>query len=138
MREWVALGLLAVAAPAAAAPPHRFVACVPDAPGSSAAAEPVLNAFFRALEGALGWEPGRVSGLFTTSKSRCRKELKRPRSSFAMLSAELYLAWRKRLHLQALVVAEVGGKSSTSYHVAVREGAAAKPEDLARTRFFAN
>jgi hypothetical protein len=114
---------------------HYLVACVPDAPGSTEAAAPYLARFFRAVERSLGW-PEKLRGMYTASEKRCRRELRRRRTTLALLSLGLYLSLRERLRLRPLAVTESGGASSGRYHVVVRKGAVSSLEDLRGARFF--
>lgn len=140
MREAIALAMLApcAAAPAWAAKPHRFVACVPDAPGSTRAARPYMERLHRALEAAMRWEKGTLTGLFTPRRKVCLRELKRKRTSVALLSMDLYLPWRRRFRLRPLAIAEVGGVTTTRYHVVVKKGSAGSLGELAGARWYTN
>jgi hypothetical protein len=126
----------ALARPAFAAKGHYLVACVPDAPGSTEAAAPYLARFFRAVERTLDWPEKRLRGVFTPSERRCRRELRRPRTTLALLSLGLYLSLREKLRLRPLAVTESGGAARGRYHVVVRKGAVQALEELRGARFL--
>jgi hypothetical protein len=135
------LGIVGLMLSLAAFPAHaktlRIVACVPDAPGTMKAAAPILARFFRALETAMGWPEGRVDGLFTRSKARCVKELRRSSTALAILSPELYASLQRRFKMRPLALTEVSQATTTRYHLVTKKGEAGL-EKLAGARIITN
>lgn len=117
---------------------HRLVACVIDAPGSTKVAAPYLDKLFRAIEAAVGWGEGSLTGLYTPSEKRCVRELRSKKTTLAIISAEVYVAHAKKLRLRPLGIAEMNGAKATRFHVVVKKGAVASLAELAGATLVTN
>lgn len=124
------------AAEVAHARKQRMVACVLDAPGSARVAGPYLDKLLRAIEGAMSWSEGTLSGTYTPRRKKCLRELKKKTTTLAVLSVETFVAQRKRLRLQPLAVTEMSGRAATKYHVVVKKGAAQSLAALKDAKFM--
>ncbi len=110
------LGFLAMPATASATD-VKFLLCFPGGPGSTADAQPVVDAFLKALAGQAGW--GSASGTYTNDLAQCQSGA--GGAGVVVLPLDLYLqqhtAWR------LTPVATLTNKETASrYHVVTKKG----------------
>ncbi len=131
MRLALALAsLLAATSARAAEPPVTFVACAPGYPGSTAEAQPSMDAFAAALAKAAGWAEGQVvAGYAPTEKDGLARLAE---AAVALVPLPFYLKHAQPLHLTAHLVVEQKGLGPTeTWTLVAKKGRVAKPADVA-------
>ncbi len=123
--------LLAFRALAAAEEPMTFVACAPGYPGSTAEAQPVMDAFAAALAEATGWGPGSVRAEYHEDEGRGLERLARADAGFALVPLPFFLKHEVPLKLvaQAQAVAE-GGRARETWALVAAKGKVTGPAAL--------
>ena len=108
-----------------------FVACAPGYPGSTAEAQPVMDAFAAALAEATGWGPGSVRAEYHEDEARGLERLARADAGFALVPLPFFLKHEVRLKLvaQAQAVAE-GGRAQETWALVAAKGKVTGPAVL--------
>jgi hypothetical protein len=111
MTRLLALWLSAApaAALAAAPAPHVLVVCSPGSPGSTAEAQPTMDAFAAALSRKAGVVPP-LSAVYEASEDAGVKRLRAPDAALALVSLPFYLKHEKELGLKARLQAVAKGR----------------------------
>jgi len=132
----LAPALLAALLPLAAsgappAEPVAFVVCAPGYPGSTAEAQPVMDALAAALADATGWGRGRVTAEYYEDEARGLERLARADAAFALVPLAFFLKHEAALQLaaEAQVVAE-GGRAEETWSLVAGKGRVSRPQAL--------
>jgi ABC-type phosphate/phosphonate transport system substrate-binding protein len=140
LRRWLATLLLvlpgaALGAAAAASAPITLVVCAPGYPGSTAEAQPTLDAFAAAAARAAGWPEGALAAVYHESESAGLDRLGAPDAALALVPLPFYLAHRVALGLTPVAQAVArGGSASETWTLVAGKGRVKTPADLAGAR----
>jgi len=104
-----ALATATAAAVAAAPAPLTLVVCAPGYPGSTAEAQPTMDAFAAAVAQAAGWAPGSLAAVYHESAAAGLARLGRNDAALALVPLPFYLEHRAALRLQPLLQAVTAG-----------------------------
>jgi len=131
MRLALALAAVLLAAPArAAATPIPFVACAPGYPGTTAEAQPSMDAFAAALAKAAGLAPGQVVATYAPSEKEGLARL--AEAAVALVPLPFYAKHAQALHLLPhLVVQQKGLGPTETWTLVAKKGRVTKPADVA-------
>lgn len=125
---------LALAPPAAPAAPDAvsLVACAPGYPGSTAEAQPSLDALAAALADAAGWPSGSLHAEYHQVEKEGVDRLGRPGAALAMVPLPFFLKHEKALRLEPrLQVQSEGGELLEAWSLVARKGSVGSPAALA-------
>lgn len=110
MTRFLALWLSAAPAAAlAAAPQHVLVVCSPGSPGTTAEAQPTMDAFAAALSKKAQVAPP-LAAVYEASEDAGLKRLRAPDAALALVSLPFYLKHEKELGLKARLQAVAKGR----------------------------
>lgn len=110
--------------------PVTIVVCAPGYPGTTAAAQPVMDAFARDAAAAAGWPPGSVRAVYYETAAGGLKRLAQPDAVLALVSLPFFLQHETALGLAPrLQVAQESGAAET-WGLAARRGRVASPAAL--------
>ena len=131
----VALAALLVLAssPAAAAPPARpmLVTCAPGFPGTTAEAQPAMDALAAALARAASLPEGGLGATYLPVEAEGVARLGQPDAAVALLALPFFLQHEKALHLTPrLQVERAGGGALERWTLVAKRGRIGKPADL--------
>jgi hypothetical protein len=116
----------------AARPPVTLVVCAPGYPGSSAEAQPAMDALAAAAVAAAGWQPGELTAVYHETEKAGLARLAAPDAALALVPLPFWLQHREALglvpHLQAV---RQGGEAAEAWSLVVPAGAVTAPGDLA-------
>jgi hypothetical protein len=131
MRLALALATLLLSARARAAePPVTFVACAPGYPGTTAEAQPSMDAFAAALAKASGWAAGQVVAAYAPTEKEGLARL--AEAAVALVPLPFFVKHAQALHLTPhLVVEQKGLGPSETWTLVAKKGRVAKPQDVA-------
>ncbi len=133
MRSLLAV-LLCLAAPAptrAAEGTAALVACAPGYPGSTAEAQPAMDAFAAALSRAAGWPAGRLSAAYHETEQGGLRRLAAPDAALALVPLPFLLEHGEELKLAPrLQVQSRGGELTEVWSFVARRGRVASPAAL--------
>jgi len=137
MRSSLAL-LLSIAAPwaapwpaAAAERPVALVACAPGYPGTTAEAQPSMDAFAAALSRAAGWPAGRVTAAYHETEQGGLARLATPDAALALVPLPFLLQHGERLKLSPrLQVQSKGAELTEVWSLVARRGQVGSPAAL--------
>ncbi len=120
-----------LAAVALSAEPVAFVVCAPGYPGTTAEAQPAMDAFAAALAEKAGWKPGSIVGGYYESEKAGAARLLKPDVAIAMLSLPFYLQEEaaRKLHPQ-LVAVQAGGEPAETWSLVAKKGRVTAPRSL--------
>jgi len=114
----------------AAETPVTLVACAPGYPGSTAEAQPSMDAFAAALSKAAGWAPGQVAASYVPSEKEGLAHL--GEAQVGLVSLPFYVKHAAALRLSPrLVVQQKGLGPSETWTLVAKKGRVDKPTDLA-------
>jgi hypothetical protein len=123
------------AAPApAAAPPGRLtlVACAPGFPGTTAEAQPHMDALAAALARAAGLPPGAVAATYLPAEADGLARLGEPDAGLALVSLPFFLRHGAALGLAPRLQVELLGTGLVErWSLVARKGRVSRPADLA-------
>jgi hypothetical protein len=106
--------------------------CAPGYPGSTAEAQPAMDAFAAAVATAAGWRPGELKAVYHETEKAGLARLAAPDAALALVPLPFWLQHREALglapHLQAV---QQGGEAAEAWSLVVSSGAASGPADLA-------
>ncbi len=126
-----ALTLLAAPRAPAAAGPVTVVACAPGHPGSTAEAQPHMDAFAAALASAAGWPAGRLAAVYHETERGGLERLAREDAALALVPLPFLLRHGGELGLEPrLQVREKGGGLSQTWSLVAAKGRVAGPASL--------
>lgn len=107
-----------------------IVFCAPGYPGSSAEAQPVMDAFARALSAAEG---GAFSAVYEQAEDAGVQRLQSKEAAVAVTPLPFLLAHEKDLKLSPrLAVVSKGAEATEAWSLVAKKGRIKKPQDLAR------
>ncbi len=113
---------------AGVSPERKFLICQASGVTTSDDAKPYIDGFGKYLAGRLGWDAETYEVRFETGN--CLKILEAWKPAYATIPLWDFLAAEKRLKMEPLVFAKVGGETSTKYRVMVKKGAFASIDSL--------
>jgi len=117
---------------AAAAGPAMLVFCAPGYPGTTAEAQPAMDAFARALARAAGQPEGSFAAAYHETEEGGMARLAEPDASLAILPLPLYLEKERALRLRPLaLVVQKGGAASEPWALVAKKGRIRGPASLA-------
>jgi hypothetical protein len=137
MRALVALAQIAAALAAAPPAPARaaerivLVACAPGYPGSTAEAQPSMDALAAALARAAGWPADSVAAVYQPTEKEGLAQLARPEAAVALIPLPFFLTHADRLHLAARLQIEQPGGLTEAWSLVARKGRVGSPAALA-------
>ena len=122
----------ALAAPAlAAATPLTLVVCAPGYPGTTAEAQPALDAFAAAAAGAAGWEKGRLAAVYHETEKGGLERIRKPDAAFALVPLPFLLEHGSALKLAPrLAAVQKGGEATEVWSLVAKKGRVAGPASL--------
>lgn len=130
----LALAALALAArTAAAAPPapHLLVVCSPGSPGTTAEAQPTMDALALAIAARAGLPPSSLAAVYEASEAGGLARLHAREAALALLSLPFYLAHERELALAARLEPVPKGRGATErWALVARKGRVASPASL--------
>jgi hypothetical protein len=128
------LALLVLAAPgrATAVPAVTLVACAPGYPGSTAEAQPHMDALAAALASAAGWPPDRLAAVYLEKEDAGLERLRRPDAALALVPLPFLLQHGAALALEPrLQVVMKGTQPAEAWSLVARKGRVSGPAALA-------
>ena len=119
--------------PGRAAPPAvALVVCAPGYPGSTAEAQPAMDALAAATVAAAGWAPGALTAVYHETERAGLARLAEPDAALALVPLPFWLQQREALglvpQLQAIPLA---GEAAEAWSLVVAASAGSRPGDLA-------
>ena len=132
MRQVLAALLAALALPAAAVEKRvALVACAPGYPGSTAEAQPALDALAAALAEAAGWPRDSLAAVYHETERGGLERLARPDAALAMVPLPFLLQHGGALKLEPrLQVQAQGGALAESWSLVAGKGRVTSPASL--------
>ncbi len=106
------LALAMVGSLAAGAPPAGVVVCAPGYPGSTAEAQPVMDAFAVALAAAAHRAAGSVTAVYQATEEGGAAAIGTPQTALALVTLPFFLEHRKDLDLEPAAQAVPVGRSA--------------------------
>jgi hypothetical protein len=119
--------LRALAAPA----PVTIVFCAPGYPGSTAEAQPSMDAFAAAVAAAAGWPAGSVRAVYEATEQAGLERLGRRDSGVALTPLPFFLKHAAALKLAPRLGVEAQGKATETWSLVAKKGRLASPAALA-------
>jgi hypothetical protein len=117
---------------AAEPPPTTLVACAPGFPGTTAEAQPSMDAFAGALARAAGWPPARLSATYLPTEKEGQARLAAPGATVALVPLPFLLQHRAALGLAPrLAVEQKGLGPAETWTLVAKKGRVRGPADLA-------
>lgn len=128
--------LLCSAASAAAPAPARarphLVVCAPGYPGSTAEAQPAMDALAGAIAAAAGWPPGELAATYFETEKAGLARLAEPDAALALVPLPFWLEHRGPLKLvPRLQAVQEGGEAAEPWSLVAARGAVTGPASLA-------
>lgn len=131
----VALATLALAAtPALASPPERslLVVCAPGSPGTTAEAQPTMDAFAAALAAKAGMPATSLGAVYHETEASGVERLRAKDAALALVSLPFYLKYEHDLALRARLQAVPKGRAEADrWALVARKGRVGSPAALA-------
>lgn len=125
------LALATLAGQARAAPP-ALVFCAPGYPGTTAEAQPAMDAFAAALAERARLPPGDLAAVYHEAEAAGLDRLARPDAALALVPLPFFLAREKALRLRPLLlVVEEGGAPLERWTLWAKKGRVQGPASLA-------
>jgi len=142
MRRRIALSLLTLllhlsatwspSVRAAEPPPVTLLACAPGYPGTTAEAQPSMDALAAALARVAGWPPGRVAATYLPTEKEGLARLAAPGAAVALVPLPFLLQHRAALGLKPRLAVEQKGLGPTeTWTLVAKKGRVRGPADLA-------
>jgi hypothetical protein len=117
---------------AAEPPATTLVACAPGYPGTTAEAQPSMDAFAAALARTAGWPPARLSATYLPTEKEGRSRLAAPGVVVALVPLPFLLQHRAALGLTPrLAVEQKGLGPAETWTLVAKKGRVHAPADLA-------
>jgi hypothetical protein len=115
----------------AAAPAVTLVACAPGYPGSTAEAQPHMDALADALAKASGWPPGKLSAVYLEKEAAGVARLGERDAALALVPLPFLLEHGAALRLEPrLQVVMKGGEAAESWSLVAKKGRVTGPAAL--------
>lgn len=133
MTSLAALAALALAAGAspAAAPRHLLVVCAPGSPGTTAEAQPTMDAFAAAVAARAGLPAGALGAVYDEAEASGVARLRAQEAALAMVSLPFYLKHERELGLAARLATAPRGRGPTErWALVAKKGRVAGPAAL--------
>jgi hypothetical protein len=119
-------------APTGEPPPITLVACAPGHPGTTAEAQPSMDAFAAALARAAGWPPARITATYLPSDREGKARLATQNAVVALIPLPFLLQHRITLGLTPRLTVEQKGLGPTeTWTLVAKKGRVRGPADLA-------
>ncbi len=119
----LAATILSPLAPAALAATSTLVVCAPGYPGTTAEAQPTLDAFATAAARAAGWGAGELAAVYHEQEAAGVARLRAPDAALALVPLPFYLEHRAELALEPLAQAVAqGGAASEPWTLVAGKG----------------
>lgn len=127
----LSVGLSAAPARAAATePPVTIVACAPGYPGTTAEAQPSMDAFASAVARVAGWAPGQVVSTYAPTEKEGLTRI--PQAAVALVPLPFLAQHGTALKLTPRLVVEQKGLGPTErWTLVAKKGRVTRPADLA-------
>jgi hypothetical protein len=127
-----AAGSLASAGAFVPAARVTLVVCAPGYPGSTAEAQPAMDALATAVGAAAGWKPGELRAAYYETEKAGLERLASPDAALALVPLPFWLQHRSRLKLDPqLQAVEQDGEAAESWSLVAGAGAVTGPGSLA-------
>jgi hypothetical protein len=107
------------------------VACAPGYPGSTAEAQPSMDAFAAALARAAGWPPGAVAAVYEPTEKDGLERLARPDAAVALVPLPFFLKHGRALKLEARLQVQQPGGLAEVWALVAKRGRVSSPAGLA-------
>lgn len=112
--------------------PRLLVVCAPGYPGSTAEAQPAMDALAGAIGAAAGWKAGDLAGVYFESEAAGLARLATPAATLALVPLNFFLEHRESLRLDPLSQAvQLGGEATEPWSLVAAKGAVTGPQSLA-------
>ncbi len=118
------------AAGAAAPAPKTIVVCAPGYPGTTAAAQPTMDAFARDAGAASGWPSGRLHAVYHETAEGGLQRLAEADAALALVSLPFFLQHEKALGLVPRLQVVQGSGAAGAWGLAARRGRVTSPAAL--------
>lgn len=116
----------------AAAGPTTLVFCAPGYPGTTAEAQPAMDAFARAVARAAGQAEGSLAAVYHETEQGGMERLGQPDAGLAILPLPLYLEKERELRLKPLAqVIAKGGAAAEPWTLLAKKGRVDRPAAMA-------
>jgi hypothetical protein len=116
----------------AAGPPPVLVACAPGYPGSTAEAQPAMDALAAAAAQGAGLKPADLKAVYFETEKAGLDRLAAPDAALALVPLPFFLKHRAALRLEPIMQAvEEGGESAEAWTLVAAAGAITSPASLA-------
>jgi hypothetical protein len=117
---------------AAQAGATTLVVCAPGYPGSTAEAQPAMDAFAAAIVAGAGWKPGDLRAVYFEAEKPGVDRLAAPDAAIALVALPFWLQYRAALKLSAqLQAVEEGGEAAEAWTLVAPAGAVSGSPSLA-------
>jgi ABC-type phosphate/phosphonate transport system substrate-binding protein len=129
----VLLALLALTGPvrALAADPVTIVFCAPGYPGSTAEAQPSMDAFAAAVADAAGWPAGSVRAVYESTEKAGLSRLGQRDAAATIVPLPFFLVHARALDLAPRLQVEAQGASTETWSLVAKKGRVSSPAALA-------
>lgn len=118
-----------------AEPPVTVVACAPGYPGTSAEAQPAMDAFAAALTKAAGWAPGQVVAFYAPTEKEGLTRF--AEAAVGLVALPFFVQHGRALGMTPHLVVEQKGLGPTErWTLVAKKGRVARPAELARMTVF--
>ncbi len=134
MRAPLVLAAVLAVAPAHAAGPARveLVTCAPGYPGTTAEAQPNMDAFAGAVARAAGWAPGAVAAVYEPTETDGVARIRRPDAAAALVPLPFLVEHGAALGLVPRLQIEMQGRGLTEqWTLVAKKGRIGSPAGLA-------
>jgi phosphonate ABC transporter substrate-binding protein len=133
VRPALALAILLPALMGAAPVPAHLtlVLCSPGSPGTTAEAQPTLDAFAAAAGKAAGWPDSTLTAVYFENAPAGRQRLTESDAALALVSAPFYFEFATALSLQPRLEAIPEAGPGEQYTLVAKQGLASSPASLA-------
>lgn len=112
--------------------PVALVACAPGYPGTTAEAQPAMDALAAAVARTAGWPPGAVVAVYLPTEKEGLARLAAPDAAAALVPLPFFLQHAERLRLSARLQVETqGGGVVETWALAAKKGRVSGPASLA-------
>lgn len=109
-----------------------LVVCAPGYPGSTAEAQPAMDALAAAVAAAAGWQPGELRAVYHEAEEAGLVRLAQPDAAVTLVPLPFWLKHRAALGLAPRLQAiQQGGEIAEAWSLVVPAAADARPSDLA-------
>jgi len=133
MRAALAAALLVAAPASARAAPLAFVACAPGYPGTTAEAQPAMDAFTAAVASGAGLAPGAIAGAYLPGEQDGLARLEQPDAAVALVPLPFLVKHGRALKLTPRLQAVTEGAAGPTevWSLVAKKGRVSTPAALA-------